>query len=315
MPAALLLAIAVASAPALSLAPFEARPGDAVLLRVNGAGAEPSGALAGRPLVFWREGEEWRSLAALPIESPPGAVSVAVEAGGARAEATLVLLEPGFASRTLTVAPRFIEPPRRVRRRIQRDRRAFAAAWARPFAPPRFAGGFAWPLESRITAHFGDQRILNGKKESVHYGLDLGGARGAAVLAAADGEVVLARDAYLSGKSVVLWHGADVFTVYFHLDRIDVPAGAKVGRGQRIGRVGSTGRSTGPHLHWSVRVAGLYVDPESILGIDFASGTAQPRRRAEVPPPPPDARAEAPAPPVEGLDDPAVQGPTAEPTR
>ncbi len=319
MPAALTFAIGLAlaapSAPALTLAPAEARPGDAVLVRVSDAGAEPSGALAGRPLVFWRAGEEWRALAALPIELPPGPVPVAVEAGGARAEAALTVVEPGFTSRALTVAPRFVEPPANVRRRIERDRRAFAAAWDRPFAAPRFARGFGWPRESRATGRFGDQRILNGKKESVHYGLDLSGPRGAPVLAAADGEVVLARDAYFSGRSVVLWHGADVFTIYFHLDRFDVAPGAKVKRGERIGRIGSTGRSTGPHLHWSARVAGLYVDPESLLGIDFASGTAPARRRGELPPPAPDAPAEAPGPPLERHEGPPAEGPTAAPTR
>ncbi len=315
MPAAILLALVAATGPALSLAPGEARPGDAVLVRVTGTAAEPTGSLAGRPLVFWRAREEWRALGALPIEIAPGPVPVAVEAGAARAEASLAVVEPGFASRALTVAPRFVEPPASVRRRIERDRRAFAAAYDRPFAPPRFGRGFAWPRRSQITGRFGDQRLLNGKKESVHYGLDLGGPRGAPVRAAAEGEVVLARDAYLSGKSIVVWHGADVFTIYFHLDRIDVRPGAKVRSGQRIGLLGSTGRSTGPHLHWSARVAGLFVDPESLLGMDFASGTAPPRRPPAPAPPPGGAPAEAPAPPVAGRAAPAPEGPSAAPKR
>jgi murein DD-endopeptidase MepM/ murein hydrolase activator NlpD len=292
---------------AVSVAPADARPGDALLVRVRGAAAEPSGAIAGRPLAFWRANGEWRALGALPIETAPGPLPVSVEADGGPLEARVTVVDPGFAVRALTVAPRFVEPPRSVQRRIDADRRAFAAAYDRGFAAPRFEAGFVLPREARVSARYGDQRVLNGKKESVHYGLDLTGPRGAPVHAAAAGEVVLARDAYLSGKSVVLWHGADVFTIYFHLDRIEVRPGAEVKRGQRIGRLGSTGRSTGPHLHWSARVAGLLVDPESLLAIDFAAGTAPPRRPGALSPPAaaePSAEGAHPAP--EGHEDPPV---------
>lgn len=289
---AALLAAAPARPAAPVLAPAVARPGDAILVRVPLAPGEepPAAALAGRPLAFWRAGDEARALAALPLETPPGPASLVLGADpGAPPAATLAIVEPGFPSRALAVAPRFVEPPRSVRRRIEADRRAFAAAWARPFSEPLFSAPFAWPRPEPPSGRFGDQRVLNGKKESVHYGVDQGAPRGAGVRAANDGVVVLARDAYLSGKSVVLWHGADVFTIYFHLDRIRVRPGARVRQGDVIGRVGSTGRSTGPHLHWGARVAGLYVDPESLLGIDFRAGTAPPRRAG--PPPAPDAPA------------------------
>lgn len=281
------LALALAAVPAARVAPAEARPGDAVLVRVSGTAAEPSGAVAGRTLRFWRDGDAWSALAALPIEIPPGPAAALVEASGARVEAPFTVVEPGFPSRSLTVPSRYVEPPASVRARIRRDRRAFAEAWrSRDAGPPLFLAGFAWPREDRITARYGDKRVLNGKKETVHYGVDVAGARGAPVTAAADGEVVLARDAYYSGKSVVLWHGAGVFTIYFHLDRMDVARGAEVRRGDRIGAVGSTGRSTGPHLHWSARVDGLLVDPESLLPFDFGAGRAPPRRAGPPPPAP-----------------------------
>ncbi|HET8541700.1 MAG TPA: M23 family metallopeptidase [Anaeromyxobacter sp.] len=284
-----------------ALAPSVARPGDAVLVRVPLApGAEPPTAtLAGRPLSFWRAGDEAWALAALPLETPPGRVSLDVGSPlGAAGAAALDVVEPGFPSRTLEVPPRFVEPPRSVRKRIEADRRAFAAAWARPFSPPLFGAPFRWPRPERVNGRFGDQRVFNGKKESVHYGVDVSAPRGAPVHAANDGVVVLARNAYLSGKSVVLWHGADVFTVYFHLDRISVRRGARVKQGDTLGLVGSTGRSTGPHLHWSAKVAGLYVDPESLLGIDFRSGSAPPRR-AGSPPPPSEPHAEPASAPAE----------------
>jgi hypothetical protein len=313
----LLAAALAAAAPAgLTLAPASARPGDAVLVRVpcDPGAPPPSGELAGRPLSFWRRGGEAWALAALPLEVPPGPLAAEVRlADGAALRAALEVVEPGFPSRAIAVAPKYVEPPASVKARLAADRRAFAAAYDRPFSPPLFSAPFAWPRVAARRGGFGDKRVFNDTKESVHYGVDLAGARGAPVRAANDGEVVLVRDAYLSGKSVVLWHGADVYTIYFHLDRIAVPAGAKVRRGQLVGRVGSTGRSTGPHLHWSVRVAGLYVDPESLLGIDFAAGTAPPRpARAPEPAPPP---AEVALPAAEAHAGPAADPATSAPPR
>jgi hypothetical protein len=303
MSAALALALALAAAtPAVVVAPAVARPGDAVLVRVPAVPGAPaaSATVAGRPLTFWTAGDEAWALAALPLETPLGplAIEIAAADAGTPLTAAVEIVEPGFPSRTLSVAPKFVEPPPEVQERLAEDRAAFAAAYDRPFSPPLFGDAFGWPRPARITGRFGDQRVFNGQIASVHYGVDLRGARGAPVVAANDGEVVLARDAYLSGKSVVLWHGAGVFTTYFHLDVIEVRPGARVKKGQRVGRVGSTGRSTGPHLHWSARVDGLFVDPESLLGIDFGRGSAPPRR-AGPPAKAPPAPAETPLPAAE----------------
>lgn len=313
-----LLAASLAAAPAagdVALSPAAARPGDAVLIRLArpGTGPEPGGTLGDRTLSFWRKGGELWAIAGLPIETPPGSLPVDVAWSGPdprRASAALEVVEPGFRSRTLSVAPRFVEPPPEAAARIAADHAAFADAYARPFGPPLFAGSFGWPRRARTNGRYGDQRVLNGKKDSVHYGLDISGPRGAAIAASNDGEVVLVRDCYYSGNTVVLWHGADLFTLYFHLDRISVRAGERVRKGQRIGTLGSTGRSTGPHLHWSARVGGLLVDPESLLAIDFVRGTAQARQGARPPPaqrellPPPDPGPPAVAPAPAGEADP-----------
>jgi murein DD-endopeptidase MepM/ murein hydrolase activator NlpD len=307
MPFSPLLSLLLAASPAVHLAPSGARPGDAVLVRVTGAAAEPRGSLAGRPLAFWRSGREWRALAALPTETPPGPAPVEIAVRDALVTSALEVVEPGFASQALTVAPRFVEPPEAVKVRIAADRRAFALAYDRPFTPPLFESAFGWPRLARTTGRYGDQRVFNGTKASVHYGLDISGPRGAPIKAANDGEVVIARDAYLSGKTVVIHHGAGVFSAYFHLDRMLVRAGRRVKRGQPIGRLGSSGRSTGPHLHWSAKVDGLYVDPESLLAIDFRRGAAparapRPSRAAPPtppePPPPEVAAPDAPTPPL-----------------
>jgi hypothetical protein len=286
-----LVALFLAAAPGLrvAVAPGAARPGDAVLVRVSGAAAEPRGELDGRPLAFFRAGREWRALAALPTETAVGEVCAVIEAGGVRAEGALAIVEPGWPARAIAGVPaRFVEPPPDVTARIAADRAAFEAAYARPFEPPRFRRAFAWPRRARLTGRFGDQRVFNGVKQSVHYGTDVTGPVGSPIRAANDGLVVLVRDAYLSGRTVLVAHGAGVFTAYFHLSRIDVRHGQAIRRGARIGRLGATGRVSGPHLHWSARVGGLFVDPESLLAIDPVAGKARPRA-PRLPPPAPQA--------------------------
>ncbi|HSN90424.1 MAG TPA: M23 family metallopeptidase [Anaeromyxobacteraceae bacterium] len=281
--APVLLAAALAAPPAgaatLSVSPPSARPGDAVWVSVEGAEAPPSGTLAGRPLAFWASGGRWHALAPLPIETPVGTAAVEVLAGQPLA-AAIEVVDAGFREKALSVPPRFVDPSARAKRRIAADRRAFRRAYDRPFEPPLFDGPFDWPRRAESTGRFGDRRTFNGKQASVHYGLDLDGPVGAPVLASNGGRVVLARDCYMSGRTVILWHGAGVYSLYFHLSEIAVASGQDVARGDLVGRVGATGRVTGPHLHWSVKVDGLYVDPESILRVD---PTAAPSLAAPAP--------------------------------
>ncbi len=264
-------------APSVEISPGSSRPGDAFLLTARGFPSAPTATVAGIAFPFWRAGDAWRAIAALPVEAAPGTATIEVSAEGVPAVSAPVRVEePGFRSKTITVAPRFVEPPPAARRRIEEDQKVFDAAWATPFAPPLFSGPFAWPIRAETSGRFGDQRVYNGKKQGVHYGLDLGGPSGAPVAAANDGRVVVARDCYMSGRTVVLAHGPGLFTVYFHLSRIDVEPGQAVKKGERVGLLGATGRATGPHLHFGVKVNGRYVDPESVLRIDFARFTAEP---------------------------------------
>ncbi len=288
MSPALLAALLLApdGSPGLRVEPARVRPGDAVMVTVRGPGLAPEGELAGRPLAFYPVEGGHRALAALPLETAPGRLPVAVSLageGGQRLglEGAVEVGEPGFASRELAVAGRFLRPPPEARRRMRRDQAAFRRAFAVGFAPPLFAGNFAWPLESEVTATFGDQRTFNGRKKSQHYGTDLSAPVGAPVAAANDGRVVLVRDCYASGRSVVVWHGADLFSVYFHLSRFRVRGGQAVRRGDVLGLVGQTGRVTGPHLHWGMKLGGIYVDPESVLRLDLdGSGRTAARRVA-----------------------------------
>jgi murein DD-endopeptidase MepM/ murein hydrolase activator NlpD len=264
------LLLALLSSAAAEVRPARVHPGDAVLITVTGAAAAPLGAVAGRPLAFWAAGpDRWQALGPLPMELPAGPLTLRLEADGLPLEAGLEVLPPAFRSTTLKVPPRFLEPPASARARIAADGAALKEAYAQPFTPPRYQGAMVRPRRAEVTGRYGDQRVYNGKISGAHYGLDLDGPAGAPIEAAADGQVVLTRDCYMSGWTTVVWHGAGLYSVYLHQSKVEVKPGQQVTRGEHLGRVGSTGRSTGPHLHWGVKLDGLWVDPDSMSRLEL----------------------------------------------
>lgn len=181
--------------------------------------------------------------------------------------------------RALAISPRTFDiqridglPPRQVTpspddlERIARERKAIVAAWSRDSDRPRWLGGFAWPAEGRISGVYGSQRILNGEPRRPHFGVDVAAPVGTPILAAADGVVSLAaHDMFFTGHTVILDHGLGLSTLYAHLDAIVVREGDEVARGAPIGRLGGTGRVTGPHLHWGMNLGSLPLDPALVV--------------------------------------------------
>jgi murein DD-endopeptidase MepM/ murein hydrolase activator NlpD len=277
-----LSALAAEERPLLSLQPTAARPGDPVLVTVRGLTQVPTGSLGERPLRFYPTRDGFQALTGLPVEQTPGVVPVKVSVPGTGDAAptelsgSLAVVAPGWPERTLKVAKKFTQarPDPVVQARMEADKAAFANAFAQAFVAPLFADNFAWPRQDTVTAPYGDLRTFNGKKQSQHYGTDLRGAVGVPVYAANAGTVVMTRDAYASGNTVLVYHGAGLYTAYFHLSATDVKDGQRVERGQLLGKVGATGRVTGPHLHWGVKVDDMWVDGETLLKLDF--GTSAP---------------------------------------
>ncbi|WP_224247899.1 M23 family metallopeptidase [Hyalangium gracile] len=303
-----LVAFGADAQPSLSVQPGTAKPGDPVLITVRGVDNLPSGTVAGRPLRFFEAaGGAWQALSGLAVEQAVGTVAVKVTAprqrDGSRVElaGTLDVVEPGYPERQLQVAGKYVKPPPSVKARMAEDRAAFATAFSQEFSPPRFQGNFAWPRQDRITAPYGDRRSFNGKLQSQHFGTDIDGNTGDPIYAANDGEVVLTRDCYSSGGTVILHHGAGLYTTYFHMSRMDVKSGTQVKQGDKLGLVGKTGRVTGPHLHWGVKVDGLWVDGLSLLKLDFF-GTPEPRVATAAPGP----VQAAPTEPLAGKGEPAA---------
>ena len=153
---------------------------------------------------------------------------------------------------------------------VQKDNRTLGDILATRSRERYWKEGFLLPVQGRITTRFGTGRVLNGKPRSSHSGVDISGKKGKPVKGSNSGKVLLADDFYLSGKTIVVDHGWGVSTIYAHLDRIDVQEGQEVKRGQVLGTVGSTGRSTGPHLHFGAFIRGAKIDPLQLIEVTRA---------------------------------------------
>ena len=184
---------------------------------------------------------------------------------------TLAVASYPYPTESLTgVEEKYVSPPAAELARIEREQRETAAVFAR--ATPR---QFTLPLGAPLAVlpeggRFGSRRIFNGEARSPHGGTDFKAAPGTVVFAAADGVVALAAGQYFAGNAVYLDHGDGLVTMSFHLSAILVKNGDRVLRGQAIGKVGATGRVTGPHLHFGVRWRSAKVDPQLRL-VDPAS--------------------------------------------
>jgi murein DD-endopeptidase MepM/ murein hydrolase activator NlpD len=302
---ALLLGLSAAAAAALPtedfgvvVLPVEPVQGQLVvveLLGVDGATAATavSGSFGDRALHFYRDGAgRLRALSAVPLQQPPGklSVTVRVERGGDGENPVIrslpVKIRKGkFASQTLRVDPRFLQPPKRAYAQIAADNQALNALWAAKPTARQWRGNFVWPRQDKVGGGFGVRRVFNGTQRSRHWGVDIRGETGDPVQAIGTGTVVLVRDCYYSGGTVVIDHGLSLFSLYFHFSAYDVAVGDRVEQGQCIGKVGSTGRATGAHLHLSTKLGTLPFDPASLFQTDFTEEAPPARDAVELPAP------------------------------
>lgn len=283
--------------PRLSISPANPAPGSLVNVTLRGDSLlQPAGGtMAGERLHFVPAGKGvWRSLGPIPIGASRSVSARAFVRRGNRVDtlvARVAVPEVKVASSRLAVAPRFSRPldPATAARVRDENARARAVGIRAHDTPQLWGEPFARPRDAAITGQFGTGRVFNGVVTSRHLGVDFRGAVGAEVHAANRGVVALVDTFYLAGRVIYIDHGLGVVTSYFHLSEALVAAGDTVARGQLIGRVGESGRVTGPHLHWAARYGALAVNPLDLVELT-APSTSTPRRRqtpassAPVPP-------------------------------
>ncbi len=234
------------------------------------------GYLAGQPLHFEldRNGG-FHALAGVPVNAADSVkLTYMIERGGQIVERGITQIPVErvvFSVAQLSVDPRFVEPPdSALAVRIARENRAAGAVSRRSHSTPRlWLGEFALPRDSRITSEYGQRREFNGQLRSRHMGLDLAGDFGSTVLAANRGVVALIGDFYYAGNVIYVDHGRGLVTAYLHMSEVGVAVGDTVQQGQEIGKVGASGRVTGPHLHWIARYGSITVNPLSLFELEL----------------------------------------------
>jgi murein DD-endopeptidase MepM/ murein hydrolase activator NlpD len=172
-----------------------------------------------------------------------------------------------FRTRRLTVDEAFVTPPAAEEERIAREARLLDSLWTSPAGERQWIGPFVRPVPQPANSAFGTRSIFNGKPRNAHGGADFLSPSGTPVHPPNAGRVLIARDLYFSGNTVVIDHGLGLLSMLAHLSAVDVREGDFVAADQVVGRVGATGRVTGPHLHWAVRAGGARVDPLSLLAM------------------------------------------------
>jgi murein DD-endopeptidase MepM/ murein hydrolase activator NlpD len=224
-----------------------------------------TGSLQGRPLIFVALGEEryvaWAGVSAMAeiVPQPLHVHAQSADGQSVTLETALNVVPGDYESETLTFTPEVAKllGPEYTEPELAR----LAEVYGATSPAVHWQGTFVWPREAAITSAFGSRRRYQGGPWSFHTGIDIRGAVGEPVVAAAAGVVALAEPLAVRGNAVIIDHGAGVLSGYYHLDRIVVNAGQTVAQGELIGEVGSTGLSTGSHLHWELRVGGVAVLP------------------------------------------------------
>jgi murein DD-endopeptidase MepM/ murein hydrolase activator NlpD len=225
----------------------------------------------GREVVFYPDpdGRTWRGLVGVDLESRPGDYVLIVKAireGQPELAAThkLHVAPKGFPTRRLRVAPRYANPPENQVARIRQESERLGALF-QSVTPHRWKGPFLMPVANSPANNFGARSIFNGQPRNPHAGVDFMSQEGTPVRAPNAGRIVLAEDLFFTGNTVIVDHGLGLYSLFAHLSRIDVRPGEAVESRGTLGLVGATGRVTGPHLHWAVRLNEARVDPLSLV--------------------------------------------------
>ncbi|MFM9976557.1 MAG: M23 family metallopeptidase [Sphingomonadaceae bacterium] len=268
--AAVLLALSVPagaqiSAPAIGAFRLDRAPQQGGLAR----GIVPAGTVRlvkdGADVAIARDG---RFVIGFGRDAPPTSTLTAFQTGAQMVSECFGVVPRRWRVENLPTLPRYSQPSAEFNARRPGELAQINAARRIVSASEGWRQAFIWPARGRISGVFGSQRIYRGEPGAFHNGVDVAASTGTPVIAPADGVVILAAAApfTLEGNLLMLDHGMGLSSAFLHLSRIDVRVGDSVRQGQRIGAIGTTGRSTGPHLHWGMRWQDERIDPASVAG-------------------------------------------------
>jgi murein DD-endopeptidase MepM/ murein hydrolase activator NlpD len=242
-------------------------PGGVARVALGGGAQPPRATLGERRVLVMRDAVAWTALVGIPLDAKPGErLWLAAERGDGTTERLAIDVEPvKYAEQHLKVPKGQVDLSREDLARYQRER-AHLDRVLRTFSPEAPADvAMTQPVPGRRSSSFGLRRFFNGQPRSPHNGMDIAAVTGTPVVAALRGKVIDAGDYFFPGRTVILDHGQGLLTLYAHLSAIETEVGDALTAGAPVGKVGATGRVTGPHLHFTVYLNGAAVDPALFL--------------------------------------------------
>jgi len=231
---------------------------------VNSADAPVEGKFRDKKVYFNAYKDSFRAVLGIDLLTEPGTYSLDISINGTVLSRAVTVIKKAYPVQRLTLPKNMVELSPENEARVEREQLKMEAVWPNETAR-LWAGDFINPREGKIVTKFGVRRVINKIPKSPHSGVDVEASEGEEVRAPNNGIAVLIDDQFFSGKSLILDHGQGIYTMFFHLSKILVTPGQQVKKGDVIGLVGSTGRSTGAHLHWGVRMQGARVDPLELI--------------------------------------------------
>lgn len=267
--AALLFCVPALSWAAGSAFPLDdAVPGGVAVVALPAAEQAPHVEFSGQRVMVVSHQGHWYALVGLSLDTVAGTKMLDVALpGSSDIHVGFTVMPKEYAVQALTISnPEMVNPTPAQLQRIDREQQHLAkvtGTW-RNAAKPSIS--FIWPAVGPETSSFGLKRVLNGEPKSPHSGIDIGAPAGTPLKAPADARVADVGNYYYCGKTLTLDMGQGLFSVYCHLSKIKVRPGQKVKQGQLVAKIGATGRTTGPNLHWTVRLNEVPVDPHVFLG-------------------------------------------------
>lgn len=269
--AALLVLASHAYAFDIAITPKDVIPGDVFSVKIPESGGASSGLEAefnGNKTAFYNAGDYFIALVPVALDTEPGRYNITVKQGDEQRTASINVKEYEFRTIHLTLPEGKVTLSPENLERARKESKLLGDIW--PLRTSMvWEGGFISPTGTEISTEFGLNRIMNKKRNSRHRGTDFRGKAGTPVRSINSGRVVLAEDLFFGGNTLVVDHGMGLYSIYMHLSKFKASKGDEVSKGDVVGLVGSTGRATGPHLHMSVKLKGVSVNPESLFKLQL----------------------------------------------